>query len=174
MKWYFEELSNASRVVLTGSKYRSLFFLFSFFFFAFYIAYPVFTVPGNDLAFQLSITPWWVFIVFALLSGSVGLLLVMQMFVFKRDKSLSMSETGSGFAGLASGFIASLFAGASCAACLTAFLSFLSVGSIAFLLEYQWLIVGVSLVLVGISLFFSSKRVNNECDSCNVNHLLKE
>ena len=158
----------AAAKVLSGTKYLWLFVLSTAFFALFYLVYPVITTPGNDLAFQLSITPWWGLLLISLLAFATGLLVTMQAYIFRRLKALPAKETGGTIVGGASAFLANMFASASCTACVSALFGFLGLGTILFLLDHRWEIVGGSIVLILISLYFASKRITNHCRGCGV------
>jgi len=55
-------------------------------FFALFIAIPVFTIPGNDLAFQLSIFRTRDYALMIFLAVLVGLNFAMQAYIWKKQK----------------------------------------------------------------------------------------
>jgi len=158
----------AIRTVFSEKKYLLVFFLASILFAFLYLYYPVIVVPGNDLFFQLSITPWWGFLLILLLAIGVGLLISMNVFVFSSIKRLHYREAGGTVVGSASSFIASVFGSVTCASCVTALFGFLGVGTVFLLLDYRWHIMAGSIAIIAVSLFFVSKRVNGHCKECRV------
>ena len=158
----------AAKEVLSHTKYLWLFVLASTFFALLFIVYPVLATPGNALAFQLSITPWWGLLLIGFLAFASGLLVTLQAYIFRRLKALPVKETGTTLVGGASAFLANVFASASCTACVSVLFSFLGIGTIIFLLNYRWEIVGGSIVLTLLAIYFASKRINNHCMECGV------
>ena len=156
----------AARQVLSNPKYSWLFALSSAFFAGLYLIYPVLATPGNDLGFQLSITPWWGLALIALLAFATGLLVAMQAYIFRRLKAVPVAETGGTVLGGVSAFLANMFASASCTACVSALFSFLGLGTILFLMNYRWEIVGASIALIFVALYFASKRIQDNCLEC--------
>jgi len=135
-----------------------------------YVFVPVFVVPGNDLKFFLQITPWWGFFIFILLGISVGLLITMQIYIFKNLRKISIRGTTGGIIAGFSSVISGIFSSATCAFCVSALFSFLlPTAFILKTLNYRWYISSGGFLLVLFSLFLTSKRIENDCKSCGVN-----
>lgn len=162
-------IKDAIRKVLDSKNYILVFLFFSIVMIFIYIFIPVFVVPGNDLKFFLQITPLWGFLIFILLAISVGLLFTMQIYVFKNLRKISIGGTTGGAVTGFSSIISGIFSSATCASCVSALFSFLLPTTfILKTLNYRWYISSGGFLLVLISLFLASKRINNECKSCKI------
>lgn len=150
---------SASKEVLQNKKYFGLFLLLSVLMIAIYILIPVFAISGNDLLFQLSVFTIKDWLLIVPLSGLIGLMITMQVYGYKKKKSLNV---GKGVVGSSSGIIAGLFGTAGCSSCLASLFGFLGVGNIFFLLEHQVYVVSISFVLIMVSLYFTSKKITCE------------
>ena len=163
----FLTFKNSVKAVFENKKYYLLFIISSLIMLFIYIYIPVFYNPGNDLKFFLQITPWYGYIFFLILALSIGLLITMQVYSFKVLRKVSIRGTSGGvFAGFSS-VIAGVFSSATCAACISAVLAFLSPAAIFKLLEYRWEISLVTFSIVLVSLFLTSKKIENKCINCN-------
>lgn len=105
------------------------------------------------------------------LSLLVALYVTMQAFIFRnaymaQTKLVSVGKGGAiGYLGV----FAAVLGTATCASCLIALFGFLGFGGIVFLLKNQIYVVGLSLIVLLASLYFSSRKVNGVCESCRVN-----
>ncbi len=147
--------------------YLALAAILSFLFFALYIAIPVITIPGNDVAFHLSATPQLELILNAILSVVMGILFSMQIYSW-RNRMGDFTNAGFSFAGLFSGGISTLFASASCAGCVGALFSFIGFSGITFLLEHKMEIMLGTFAIALIALHFTSNKINGNCRSCTL------
>lgn len=131
---------------------------------------PVRTIPGNDFAFQLSILIARDRVLLTTLSVLTALSIVMNIFILRNKPTTqnSFSTAGQGGTGLLSGVIGSVFGTASCASCVASIFSFLGMGGVLFLLQYRTWITTTSIVLILISLYFTSRKVLGICESCRV------
>lgn len=176
MKNFFINLYTASRIVLNDKNYLAGFLIVAVGFFWLFLYIPVRIIPGNDFAFQLSILrPNDIFLL-VLLSLLSALSLTFHFYMLRR-KSVTKSITltiGGGFLGGTAGIVGSLFATASCAACVATLLSFLGVGTVFFLLGYRQLIITFSIVLMLVSLHFTARKVLGICDVCSIDYKRKK
>ncbi|MEM3074940.1 MAG: hypothetical protein QW727_03295 [Candidatus Pacearchaeota archaeon] len=153
----------ASKEVLSRKSYFIAFISLILLIFAVFISIPVFTIPANSFSLQLTIFTVRDYVLLAILSTLTSLLIVMQIFSYKQAKLYSAGRTAiSG----GSAVVAALFGTASCASCLAAVFGFLGIGTVFFLVEYQWLIVGIAIIIMLISLYFTSLKLNGVCDIC--------
>lgn len=156
---------NATKLVLNKRKYFLALIILIFAIFAVFISVPVFTIPANSFLFQLKAFAIRDYALIIILSTLMSLLIVMQVFSFNQAKLFSPGKTTvSG----GSAIIASIFGTASCLSCLAAVFGFLglSIGAVLFLVEYRWLIVGIAIVIMLISLYFTSLKINGVCEEC--------
>lgn len=172
MKNVIINLALACKIVLNDKLYLAGFLIIAAAFFWLFVYIPVRLIPGNDFAFQLSILrPQDIFLL-VLLSIFSALSLTFHIYMLRR-KSVAKSTTltiGTGFLGGTAGVVGSLFATASCAACVTTLLSFLGVGTVFFLLGHRQLIITTSILFMFISLHFTARKVLGICDICNIDY----
>lgn len=159
--------------VFSNARYLAGLVLASAAFLLAYVLVPVKLVPGGTLGLYLAQTPRWELATLVLLSVGLGSLLCMQVFVWRRLGRHSVRESAGGAAAWASSIASGVGASASCGVCLTALFSFLGSGGILFLMGHQWQILCASLLLMLGSLYFISRRINNECGDCKVKTLPK-
>lgn len=136
--------------------------------FLFFVYIPVNAIPGNSLGFQLSIFSQRDYLLTTLFSILVSIFLIMQVFVL-RNKSTSRTILASIGGGGIGGYIATIgaiFGTAACGSCLFAIVGFLGASTVFTLLKYQWYVVSGAIVILLISIYFLSKKVNGICESC--------
>ncbi|MBI2107086.1 hypothetical protein HYT57_03810 [Candidatus Woesearchaeota archaeon] len=153
----------ASKEVLSGKNYLISFIALIFIILAVFISIPVFLIPANSLLFQLTVFTIKDYVLLTILSVLTSLLIVMQIFSYKKAKLYSSGRTAIGGG---SAVVAALFGTVSCSACLVAVFGFLGIGTVFFLVEYQWFIVGLAILIMLVSLYFTSLKLNGGCDSC--------
>lgn len=169
MKNPFTTIISASKSVFTQSRAYWLWFLvFSIAALVLFVLVPVWSVPGNDVAFQLSLFTFVNWILFITLALLIALLLTMQIFVFKRArnaaiKAKSLGNAATGAAGAYAGILGGVFATAACSWCVAAVFGFLGTGAVLFIAENQLWAVLVAVSIMLISLYFASKKVMNDC-----------
>lgn len=161
---------NASKTVLTQSHAYWLWFLvFIISALVLFVLVPVWSVPGNNVDFQLSLFTFGNWILFLALAFLIALLLTMQIFIFRRAKNNAVRVRGlgnaaSGAAGAYAGILGGVFATAACSWCVAAVFGFLGTGTVLFIAQNQLWAVLVALGIMLVSLYFASKKVNNACD----------
>lgn len=160
----------ASRQVLSQKLYLLGFFILIPFTFFLFVIIPVYTIPGNSLNFQLGLFTERDCFLLVILSILVSLFITMQIFIFKnaisaKDKATSLIKGGVGGYAAVTG---SVFATAACSSCLFALFGFLGFSTLIFLLERQWYIVSVAIILLTVSIYFASKKINGICKSCQI------
>ena len=133
-----------------------------------YIVLPVLLTPGNTFKFQLGIFKLKDYLLFLFLSLVTALLIIMQVYIFVRSKKERAGAVSRGGVGIFSALFAGLLATAACSSCILAIFGFLGAGSIFFTLGHQSYFVYGGIVLVLISLYFSSRRVQGYCENCKV------
>lgn len=159
----------AFKTVLTDIKSLFIFLTISIILFWMFLAIPVLTIPGNDFAFQLSILPRHEIILLVVLAISTALSLTFHIFVFRHKATVatSISFAGQGGIGSLSGIVASMFGTATCASCVASIFGFLGVGGVLFLVQYRTPITIGAIMLLLISLYFTSRKVLGVCEDCN-------
>ncbi len=138
--------------------------------FLFFVYIPVKTIPGNNLNFQLSIFTTRDYVLTIVFSILLSLFLVMQIFVIRNAldrKSMLTSITTGGVGGYVAA-VGAIFGTAACASCLFAILGFLGASTVFTLLQYQWYVVSGAILMLLVSIYFLSKKVNGICESCRI------
>ena len=157
---------SSSKSLLSNKSYARLLFLVVITILAVYIMIPVLTIPSNTILFQLSIWEFKDYAVLIPLSFLVGLMITMQVYVFKQRKKSKVKETGKSVVGGYSGIVAGVFGTASCSSCVAAIFGFLGTGTVIGLIKYQWYVVIGSVALVLLSLYLSSLSIEKNCKEC--------
>lgn len=160
----------AGNKVLQHRKYLLLFLFLTIFIFWLLLAIPVKTVPGNDFGFQLSILGWGEIVLLILLSVLTAFSITLNVFSLSHKRSLktSASMIGQGATGFFSGAVATVFGTATCAYCVSAIFGFMGVSGVLFLIQYRTVITIGAILLLLISLYFTSQKVLGICTVCHV------
>ena len=138
--------------------------------FLFFVYIPVKTIYGNSLEFQLSIFSTRDYILTTVFSILMSLFLVMQVFVIRNAmdrKSMLTSVTTGGVGGYV-GTVGAIFGTAACGSCLFAIVGFLGASTVFTLLKYQWYVIGGAIVMLLVSIYFLSQKINGVCESCQI------
>jgi len=134
--------------------------------FALLVLVPVYTTPGNDIAFQLSITPWEVLVLMALLSALNGLLFTMYRRAKLAEKKRPSTKEATTLLGIAGASVLSTLA---CAACYSSVLAVFGVGGTAFIVTNRWWFSAAAIGLTLFAMHATAKKVNGTCgDACGV------
>ncbi|MFC1787979.1 hypothetical protein ACFLZY_02060 [Patescibacteria group bacterium] len=142
-----------------------MFFVVTFLIFALFVMLPVWTTPGNDILFQLSLFSPGVYVLMVFLALSNALVIVMQFHVHKLKRArLSIKHAGSGF----SMIFASLLATIGCAACYSSLLAIFGLGGTIFIVEHRWWFAVLALGIAFIAIAYTAKRINGECEVCKI------
>lgn len=165
------EILNASNTVIQKRAYLLTLFAFTIFIFFIFIYLQVLTIPGNTFSFQLKILTFSNYLLMGVISFLVSLFITMQIFIFRNAYSTTAKVASVGTGGAAGylGVFAAVLGTATCASCLFALFGFLGFGGVLFLLENQTYVVSLSITILLISLYFSSRKVNGVCESCKIN-----
>ncbi len=168
---------NASKIISTHRRYFYLLLLIGISFFFVLIMVPVFSVPGNTLGFQLSIFRFRDLLIMFVLSTLSALVITMQIYILwtnrkmkaKQNAGVAMAKTGG--TGLIALF-AAISSTAACSSCLVFVLSIvgLGFGTSLFILQYQIYFLIGALLLILISLHYTSKRMMGICETCNLHN----
>lgn len=178
------QIYNAAKQVFGERKYVFILLLFASFFFGLFVYIPVATTPGNSFAFQLSIFRAQDYFLMVFLAFLVGLNFSMNIYALRKQKVIGNSVASpvrnreglqraisNGASGTVSGFggaFAAIVGTATCASCLAFLFGIvgLGIGSVIFVLKYQTLFLLGAIALVVISLYFTARKVNRHCASC--------
>jgi hypothetical protein len=155
------DILEASRIVLKGRKYLAILLIAAFFIAALAVYLPIALTPGNTLDLMLVLLGLDGALLILVFSILFGLLTAMHVYAGDTRRRIgareTLGETVGGVASLAGALIAKPL----CPYCLTAILSIfgLGVSGGVFLLTHRNEILLASLVFLGISLHFASKKV---------------
>lgn len=157
-------MHRAIRIVLHTPMNWFVYLLVSSAFFALLVFVPVWTTPGNDFLFQLSITPVWVAALMAALSLGNALVILMQWHLWRQHAAKYRGRDAALHGGLVSSAIVATIA---CTACFSSLLSLLGTTGVAFLHTHRGLVALAALGLTLVALYFTSRRVNGICTRCD-------
>lgn len=165
-----QQIHNAATHVFEERKYIFILLSFALFFFALFIFIPVATTPGNTLAFQLSIFRVQDYFLMIFLALLVGFNFSMNIYTWRKQRQLA-NVSGFAAGGATAGFggmFAAIVGSASCASCLASLFGImgLGIGSVAFVLKYQTFFLLGAIALVLFSLYFTARKINRHCASC--------
>lgn len=159
-----KQVISATRTLFTKRNYLWLFLAGIPTIFAIFVLVPVKTIPGNDLAFQLSIFALRDWIIMAALASLTSLLLVMNIYIFRQRRALA--EAGKAGAGGVSSIVGAVFGTAACSSCVAALFGFMGLPFVLFLVEARLYIVFGAIGLILLSLYFASKKIVLACENC--------
>jgi len=165
-----QQIYSAIRQMFGERKYVFIVLLFALFFFGLFVFIPVVTIPGNTLAFQLSIFRMQDYFLMVFLAFLVGVNFSMNIYAWRKQRQ-SVNISKSAASGTAAGFggsFAAIVGTATCASCLVYLFGIvgLGIGSVAFVLKYQTFFLFGAIALVVISLYFTARKINKVCNSC--------
>lgn len=166
-----KEIYIAISTVFANRRFFGLCMVLAVVMFGFMFFFPIMNVPGNDIGMQVSLYGVWDYAALVFLSGLSSLVLTMQVYVFQQGyarPAATAHATAVGSVGVVSGLVSSMFATASCTLCAGALFSFLGFGTVLFLVEYRWYVVGFALALLGVSLYLLARRITQGCAVCVV------
>ncbi len=136
-------------------------------FFGVYLLVPVWLVPGNTLAFELSQITALSYALLATLALMTGVLLSLELFEFRRSRTRGLRAAGGSGIGLVASLTGGVLATASCGCGIGILLGVLGLGGGAlFVAANQSYIVLAMLVVVAIGLYFSARRAAGLCVTC--------
>ena len=160
-----KNIIKAANTVLSIKKYSLIFILLSVAVFWIIILAPGWVISA-DIQSQGFTANDFTFLAAA--SMLTSLVITMQLFSFKITGKIGAARSAFSGAGFFSALSAAIFSSATCGLCIAAVFSFLGASTVIFLVDNRMYVVLGSLGLLLLSLYFSSKRVNNDCDTCHV------
>ncbi|MFH1712331.1 MAG: hypothetical protein ABH846_03815 [Patescibacteria group bacterium] len=158
----------AIKKVLGDFRGKMIFLLATLAILALFIMIPVWTTPGSDVFFHLKILDKGILVLIALLSLLNGLLVTMQLHIKRTVRKDQLKHHLTKSATAITVITSSLMATAACTACYSALFSFLGLGATIFIAKNKFWFTAIALTVTLIALYFSSKRINNECQVCTV------
>lgn len=167
---FISQISLAIKKVFQTGSYLLIFLVSAAALFLSLVTIPLFTIPGNTIAFQLKIFTAQNYLLMTIISVLAGLNLALSWYGFAQQKkigSVSQSVAGGAVSTIA-GIFGAVVGTASCLGCLVALLGLvgLGVGSALFILKNQSYFLLGAIALMIISLYFAARKVNKICNSC--------
>ncbi len=172
MKWFGQEIGTALKTTLSSSRYRFLLIAIFLLLAASMLFIPIQIIPGNNIAIQTHLyrgVGMGILTTLALLAA-VSVTLQIKMFRSHNDVKRQAGAAAMGGISIITGVLSSLFASATCVACLGAAVGFLGFGTIMFLATNRWYIVAGAVLLLLLSIYLSARRINRGCEVCLVPH----
>lgn len=139
-------------------------------FFALFVALPIWTIPGNSLAFQLKIFRPYDYALMGILAILVGLTVSLETYSGRRrrgaDDGARLAVQGTLSGGL--GVFAAVVGTATCGSCLAVLFGLLGLGAAStfFVLQNQQTFLLAAMGVMLIALFVAARRVSRVCRSC--------
>lgn len=163
MKEIMNNVSRAMKILVSEKVNVVIAFVASVMAFLLFLSIPVFVIPGNDYAFQLSLLSTFEIGIYIILALVTGLIVSMQVYIFRHMRTVK----AQGIGGVASNVVASLFVIKTCPMCLAGLFGLfgISVGTGAALLAHSTEIAIASIALAGVSLYLSCKNMG-KCERC--------
>ena len=160
------QLHEALKTIFKNRKYIYLFIFLTLAAIALYILVPVYTIPGNDLQFWLSIIPWWGYPILFAFSIALSLLLTMKVYEFRHSHSVfsKAEDAGSIFAVI----VAGIYTTAACAACISTLFVFIGASGVLYLNQYRNVFMIISIVITIVAIYFTAKKINSKCTTCKL------
>lgn len=156
--------------VLRSRNYFSIFLISAILLFVLLVLIPIFTIPANNLSMQLKIFTPQNYLLMGFFSLLAGVILALSWYSFRQQKEISSASqsVAAGAASTFAGIFGAVVGTASCLSCLVALLSLvgLGVGSALFVLENQSYFLLGAIVLMLISLYFTTQKITRVCESC--------
>ena len=167
---FISQIILAIKQVFKTRSYLLIFFVSAIVLFLSLVAIPLFTIPGNTIAFQLKIFTAQNYLLMAFLSVLAGLNLAISWYGFRQQKKISNASqsVATGAVSTIAGIFGAVVGTASCFSCLVALLGLvgLGFGSALFILKNQSYFLIGAIVLMIISLYFAARKVNRICNVC--------
>ena len=136
--------------------------------FAVYLFVPIWLVPSNSLALELSlVTPlgYGLLVALALMTGA---LFALEVFAFQRSRAQKVAAARDSV-GLIASLTGGILAAASCGCGVGILLGAVGLGGgTLFVAANQTAIVALMLVVVAVGLYFSARRAAGLCATCRV------
>ena len=162
--WNFFSELNLSLRIFNERKYFYLFIVFTLLSIVLYTLVPVYTIPGNDLQFWLSILTPSSYIVLFTFSIALGLLLAMKIYEFNHIHSAFEKTKNTG--GIVAVILAGLYSTAACGACISSLFAFAGAGGALFLNKYRDAFMLFSIFITIFAIHLSAKNINSRCEEC--------
>jgi len=152
---------------LRDTGYKLLFIGVALAMFSFYVYIPLRVIPGNDIAFQLSLLTPQDYALLVFLSLLNGLFITMQVYSIKVARN-TVQSVGKSVGGTAGALFAGIAGTAFCASCLAPLFALFGIGfsGIIFTLQYRFYFVAAIVAFMLIAIYLTSKKIVGACEDC--------
>ena len=150
------------REVFKHKIYTLILLAISLLFFSAFVLVPVFSIPGNNVVFQLSLYAPPELLLMSFFALLIGLTITLQVYAIREKKHCSVPKAhAQGATTGVTGIFAGVLGTAVCASCLIPLFAAigLGTGSLFFVLENQIYFLIGAVVIMLVSLYFALKRV---------------
>lgn len=130
--------------------------------FALFVLVPVWTTPGNDVLFQLSLLTPATLATMIVLAAANAVLISMHLYLRRTKAKTGTKEAVGGFALLGSSVVATL----GCASCYSSLLSGFGLGGVIFFGKYGVYLSAAIVVISFYAVWMTAKRVEGSCAIC--------
>jgi len=130
--------------------------------FALFVLVPVWTTPGNDIRFQLSLLTRGTITAMVVLAVTNAVLISMHLHLRRVKAKVATQETVGGLAVLGSSIIATL----GCVSCYSSILSAFGLGGVIFFGKYHAYIVTAVIAVSLYAVWHTARRIEGLCDRC--------
>lgn len=158
MKIAYRTIWFGIKETLTHRNYVVLFILAFLVMLILFTLIPIWIIPGNSIAIQLSIYRIQDYLILSLLSGLYALFIAMQVYAMRQKKNIRGIATtvGGGAGALFAGIAGTAF----CASCLAPLFALVGIGfgGVLFVLEYRiYFVLGIT-VLMLLAIYFTARK----------------
>ena len=167
MRYVLQTTTKAIQHSLRGTGYKLLFVGVALTMFVFYVYIPLKVIPGNDIAFQLSLLTLQDYALLIFLSLLNGLFITMQAYSIKVAKT-TVQSIGKSVGSSAGALFAGVAGTAFCVSCLAPLFALFGIGfsGIVLTLQYRFYFVAVIVAFMLVAIYFTSKKIVGACEDC--------
>ncbi|NNM83691.1 hypothetical protein HKL94_00510 [Candidatus Parcubacteria bacterium] len=162
------QLARVFTTLFATWNYRILAIASGAIFFILPLLIPVWIVPSNTLAFELSLMRPANYLLLSLLAIASGLLVAMNIFLLRQRRERALA-VGSGGMGIVSALVGGVvMTSCGCGGGLIIGLLGLGAGSTSFIVGNQLYIILAALLITLVGLYLSARKVAGICQTCEV------
>lgn len=155
------------RKSLAGTTDKLLFAAIACVIFVLFVMLPVWTTPGNDLAFQLALFTPGVYALMASLSILNALVISMQVHIRREQKAkIGAGQVGSGLGAVGVSLIATI----GCAACYSSVLALFGLAGTVFIVEHRAWFATAAVALASFAIYHSGRKIAGGCNVCRIDN----
>jgi len=141
---------------------------FAFLIFWLFVMVPVWTTPGDDFLFQLSLFTPSIYAILISLSLLNGYLLSMHFALYRMRHDLKVKTSKKEKLSIFGIIGSSIAATAGCASCYSSLLAVFGLGGSVFIVEHRFWFALIAFGLTSYAIYATSKRLNGHCSTCHI------